>query len=193
MQLPLTQKNSNPVRGNWQLFSGAISAELCDHMVNEFKKLPEMTAKTFNDQHQYRKSKVRWVYDQDNLVDLLMKYVHKANATEFNVDIQPEMGEMQFGEYEASYGGKYDWHHDVNWENHKNFDRKLSLVVQLSRPSEYKGGHFEFSEVQSPDRNAWSKQGSILVFPSYLTHRVTEVTEGTRYSLVSWVRGPRWR
>ena len=162
-------------------------------MIANFSKLPEAEGTTFNKNASHRKSKVRWVYNENGLCDYLLRYVNQANAVAFNVDIQQEMGEMQFGEYDAEYGGKYDWHHDVNWINEKNFDRKLSIVVQLSNPDTYKGGDFEFSEVESPKNEDWSKQGSILVFPSYLTHRVTEVTEGTRYSLVSWVRGPRWR
>lgn len=181
------------MRENWQLFSGALPTDFCELMIEKFSKLPESNGSTFNNSLDHRKSKVRWVYNEHNLVDILMRYVVEANALAFNVDIQPEMGEMQFGEYQASYGGKYDWHHDVDWQNNRNYDRKLSVVVQLTSPSAYQGGNFEFSEVQSPKPEHWGKQGSILVFPSYLTHRVTEVTEGTRYSLVSWVRGPRWR
>lgn len=181
------------MRENWQLFPGALPPDTCEHMIANFSKLHEADGSTFNGNKDHRKSKVRWVYNEHGLVDLLLNYVNSANATCFNVNIQQEMGEMQFGEYDASYGGKYDWHHDVDWQNSKNFDRKLSIVVQLSNPATYKGGQFEFSEVQSPKQEDWGKQGSILIFPSYLTHRVTEVTEGTRYSLVSWVRGPRWR
>ena len=33
------------------------------------------------------------------------------------------------------------------------------------------------------------KKGSIIVFPSFIYHRVTPVTEGTRYSLVTWNLG----
>lgn len=181
------------MRDNWQLFSGEIKAEVCEHMIKNFSNLPEQEAKTFNGSEDHRKSKVRWVHNENGLTNFLIQYVNQANAEAFNVDIQQEMYEMQFGEYDAEYGGKYDWHHDVNWENPKNFDRKLSIVVQLSDPKTYEGGDFEFSEVESPKKEDWSKQGSILVFPSYLTHRVTEVTSGVRYSLVSWVRGPRWR
>jgi len=181
------------VRDNWQLFTEELSPDLCENMIESFSNLPESEAGTFNGDKSHRRSKIRWVQNENALADLLLRYVNLSNATAFNVDIQQEMAEMQFGEYSAEYGGKYDWHHDVNWENGKNFDRKLSVVVQLTNPDAYQGGNFEFSEVESPKKEDWSKQGSILVFPSYLTHRVTEVTEGTRYSLVSWVRGPRWR
>lgn len=180
-------------RDNWQMFPSAFPPEACEHMIADFRKLPESDGNTFNDNKDHRRSKVRWVRNEHGLTDFLLRYVNLANATALNADIQQEMDEMQFGEYDASYGGKYDWHHDVNWENSKNFDRKLSVVVQLSDPDTYRGGQFQFAEVESPKPEDWSKQGSILVFPSYLTHRVTEVTEGTRYSLVSWVRGPRWR
>jgi PKHD-type hydroxylase len=33
----------------------------------------------------------------------------------------------------------------------------------------------------------------ITLFPSWSLHRVTPVTKGTRYSLVAWVSGPRFR
>ena len=71
------------------------------------------------------------------------------------------------------------------------YDRKLSVVVQLTDPSDYEGGIFEFKTVETPAN--FKTRGSILVFPSYLEHQVTEITEGTRYSLVCWAEGPRWR
>ena len=33
-------------------------------------------------------------------------------------------------------------------------------------------------------------QGTIIIFPSMLPHRVTPVTKGVRYSLVQWFSGP---
>ena len=181
------------MRDLWQLSVQAFNKESCEHMIEEFKKLPEMDGQTEGGSKDHRKSKVRWIHHQDKLVDQLLRYVNEANAISFNVDIQQEMGEMQFGEYDASYGGKFDWHHDVLWHNPRNYDRKLSLVLQLSDPATYEGGEFEFQEADSPPIDMFSKQGSLLIFPSYLRHRVKEVTSGVRYSLVSWVRGPRWR
>lgn len=180
------------MRDNWQLFSGILPISGCNHMIENFLKLPLQDATTFNGSLDARKSKIRWVTGEHGLTDHLLRFVNKANAECFNVDVQQEMNEVQFTEYESEYGGKYDWHHDVDWENPKNFDRKLSVVVQLSDTDTFSGGDFEFSEVSSPSRKEFC-QGSVLIFPSYLKHRVTEVTEGKRYSLVSWVRGPRWK
>ena len=36
-------------------------------------------------------------------------------------------------------------------------------------------------------------RGSIVVFPSFVWHRVKPVTSGTRYSLVIWNLGYPWR
>jgi PKHD-type hydroxylase len=37
------------------------------------------------------------------------------------------------------------------------------------------------------------QKGSALLFPSYMLHRVTPVTSGTRKSLVLWVGGNPYR
>lgn len=176
------------MRDNWIKFEGIIPIEACENMIQNFSKIEPIDATTYNNS-KLRNSKVRWVKNEVGLIDHFLRYINLANAQAFNVDIQQEMDEMQFTEYDAEYEGKYDWHHDINWENDKNFDRKLSFVLQLSDPDTYKGGVFQFSEVETPKL----EQGTILIFPSYLQHRVTKVIEGKRYSLVSWVRGPRWR
>jgi PKHD-type hydroxylase len=70
--------------------------------------------------------------------------------------------------------------------------RKLSLVLQLSDPSEYEGG--ELQTMSGPNHCAVDRQkGLIAAFPSYMLHRVTPVTKGTRYSLVVWICGPSFK
>jgi len=101
----------------------------------------------------------------------------------------------------------YDWHCD-SWE--KTYDqpktpshgkiRKLSMTCQLTDGSEYKGGELEFDFRQySPQMRDEAQhlrkateilpKGSIIVFPSFLWHRVKPVTQGVRYSLVVWHLG----
>jgi PKHD-type hydroxylase len=33
-------------------------------------------------------------------------------------------------------------------------------------------------------------QGTMVLFPSFLVHRVTPVRAGTRYAIVGWLHGP---
>ena len=180
------------IRANWQMFSGELNKTFCESIVKNFSKLPEQTATTFGGQKDHRRSKVRWVSGEHGLRDIMLKYVVQAN-TEFCADIHHLISELQFTEYDAEYQGKYDLHHDIDWNADKPYDRKLSIVIQLTDPNEYEGGELSFSEVESPKQEDLKKQGTIIVFPSYLQHSVSPVTSGVRHSLVSWVWGPRWR
>ena len=119
----------------------------------------------------------------------------------------------QFTKY--GVGQYYGWHCD-SWnrpygdeEPNPEFrgkERKLSMTISLSDPSEYEGGNleFDFRNYSKPgdekDRLSRIKEcaeirpkGSIVVFPSYVYHRVTPVTKGTRYSLVCWSIGKPFR
>lgn len=87
-------------------------------------------------------------------------------------------------------GGKYDWHQDVIWDNPQH--RKFTYIIQLSPADTYKGGNFQFRDADNIDLSTLRGQGSIIVFPSIMHHRITPLTEGTRYSIVGWVVGPQW-
>ena len=43
------------------------------------------------------------------------------------------------------------------------------------------------------DKNIIREKGRVLIFPSFLPHKVTPVTKGVRKSLVTWMEGPAWR
>ena len=90
--------------------------------------------------------------------------------------------------------GKYDWHVDVGPGAVPSM-RKISYSILLN-PGEYEGGEF-VSKIgrtdvvfentgDSPDEDL---TGTMILFPSYMLHRITEVTKGTRYSLVGWAHG----
>jgi len=74
--------------------------------------------------------------------------------------------------------------------------RKLSLTINLNPPGEYEGGDLKFDFGQHSDDGVQfhtceeiQPQGSMIVFPSFIPHCVTPVTQGTRYSLVLWSLG----
>ena len=57
------------------------------------------------------------------------------------------------------------------------------------------GGDLEFTDIDStPElRERLRQKGTVVVFPSFLQHRVTEITEGQRYALVGWREGQQWK
>jgi PKHD-type hydroxylase len=74
--------------------------------------------------------------------------------------------------------------------------RKLSLVCNLSDPDSYAGGDLQFDFGYKQPVHTCTElrnQGSIVVFPSHLLHRLTPITAGTRYSLVLWNLGLPFR
>jgi PKHD-type hydroxylase len=145
-------------------------------------------------QSEIRSSVVRWLDYED--LDLLWffrkldKAVLRANRELFGYNLQHSSTELQFTEYHGSQEGHYDWHEDNSAQMKWPMDRKLSFVIQLSDPKDYKGGAFELHGDPLPE-DAYTKQGDALIFRSCLRHRVLPVTEGVRMSFVTWYHGPR--
>jgi PKHD-type hydroxylase len=81
-----------------------------------------------------------------------------------------------------------DWHYDLN--EGQSATRKLSISVLLNDPSEYSGGEFELFPSTNLGR---LPSGCAVVFPSYLPHRVTTVTGGTRIVATGFFSGPPFR
>tara|TARA_R100001591_G_scaffold76330_1_gene84137 strand:+ start:82 stop:675 length:594 start_codon:yes stop_codon:yes gene_type:complete len=85
-------------------------------------------------------------------------------------------------------GGKFDWHSDVGKSAPT---RKLAFSLQLSDSDEYEGGNLEFFGHEFDKRTR--EKGSLIVFPSFIFHRVTQITKGTRFAVVGWVHGPTFQ
>lgn len=174
------------------MWSGGLSNTEISTIFREASGLKTQSATTFNDADaRVRSSEVAWLSGNEAVQDILWKYVKAANENAFHCQVE-NICDIQFTEYHANKGGHYDWHIDVNWDGDGFRDRKLSVTVQLSDPSEYEGGGFEFGECQTPDASS-RLRGTVLVFPSYLQHRVLPIISGTRKSLVAWFEGPRWQ
>lgn len=86
-------------------------------------------------------------------------------------------------EYELD--GFFDWHMDLGAG--PTASRKLTMVTFLTPPEEFTGGELLFMDGGPPMRPA---QGTTAIFPSYLLHKVNPVTQGRRFTLVSWLHGP---
>ena len=138
----------------------------------------------------------RWIYKE------IQPFIHQANRLagwNFDWDFSES---CQFTKYKLNQF--YDWHCD-SWEapyanpDNKNINgkiRKLSVTCSLSDPKDYKGGELEFDFRNKENGKSAIKKcmeilprGSIVVFPSFVWHRVKPVTKGTRYSLVIWNLG----
>ena len=85
--------------------------------------------------------------------------------------------------------GHYDWHMDIGPGDIPSM-RKISYTLILN-PDEYEGGELTFHTGRNLDEPfpGQDKIGDMIIFPSYLVHNVTHVTNGTRYAIVGWAHG----
>lgn len=191
------QRSPSPDPTNWYWFDGGFTEDeiaRIERLSTEFN----LTAATISDQglidETVRKSTVGWIPFQDKyrwLYEKLGKMIVEANDVIWQFDLRPLDEHIQYTEYHND-GGHYGFHLDVGPGYPLN-QRKISITVQLSDGSEYEGGDFQILRGDGEPENLPKKKGAVLVFPSYILHRVTPVTKGTRKSLVLWVGGDSYR
>ena len=114
----------------------------------------------------------------------LRQWIIALNERIWHFDLR-RFSELSVVRYEA--GDEVGLHIDLNMEYS---DRKLNALVQLSPEDAYGGGTLGFGLPVVP---ACPEQGSLLVFPSWVPHRVTPVTAGIRHTAVGVALGPTFR
>ena len=163
------------MRQQFHIWQSALSKEQINEILNLVDNNSLLNAPVFSSSkliQKKRSSKIYWI-NESWVQELLWEYILEANKKTFHFDVINK-SEIQFTEYRSDEGGKYDWHHDVNWNGQEGLDRKLSISIQLSDKFDYEGGNFEFEEITSS--MDFKEIGTIIIFPSYLRHRVTKVT-----------------
>lgn len=135
-----------------------------------------------------RRSKIYWLPKTDEFLEIytiFFELISKCNNDFYQFKLTEITENIQYTVYNSEDEGFYDWHIDMG---PGKANRKLSLVCQLSDPSEYEGGELQINTggIIVPEK----EKGTVIIFPSYLLHRVTPVTKGTRRSLVLWIEGP---
>jgi len=178
----------NPLGCVWQ---NALSIEEIQRIAKYANSLPRLNGLTNNEVglNSSRKSIVRWMYEKPEiswLYDKCIEICKEANKI-WGFSISETATEaIQYTEYHDN-GGHFDYHLDLG-ETGVQSKRKISLTIQLSASNEYEGGDFKILRGDTPETLP-RDQGSALVFPSYLLHKVMPVTQGTRKSLVFWLGG----
>ena len=145
-----------------------------------------------NTNAQIRRSQVVMLGDEQKyhwLYDRIWSAAQECNRLFFGVDIVGVETNLQLGRYDSTDRGFYDWHTDFAGVRPL---RKLSISIQLSSTEDYDGGDLELMYGTEPHKLDRTR-GAFIVFPSFVLHRVTPVTRGTRWSLVAWIGGARWR
>jgi PKHD-type hydroxylase len=179
---------------NYYWFENGFTTQEIDTIVNgsldyEFQKAVIMDE---GNTDKFRKSNIKWLpFDSkwEWVIDKIMSQVTEANNAIWNFELKSIIDNIQYTEYEGN-GGHYDWHLDIGPGSISH--RKISITIQLSDPEEYVGGDLQImtgSEYTTVPRG----KGTVVVFPSFLLHRVVPLTSGNRKSLVLWVGGEHYK
>jgi len=175
-------------------WDGAFTEKQLDHLQNEAKKSgQEATVGIGRDapiNESIRRSELNWIPNSpetEGIFNTLGRVVSKLNAQWYGFDLVGFGERLQLTNYDERKEGMYGWHQDFGAE----VSRKLSVVVQLTDPSEYEGGNLEL--MASNVIKIKKQRGLIVVFPSWTLHQVTPVVKGSRQSLVAWISGPDFK
>tara|TARA_R100000005_G_scaffold95773_1_gene78694 strand:- start:5361 stop:5981 length:621 start_codon:yes stop_codon:yes gene_type:complete len=194
------------------VFESALPSRLCYDLINygdekasqvgvtgDFDN-KELTQKDISKLYKTRNSSIVWM-DEPWIYNAIIPFVKEANK-QAGWNFEWSMSEScQWTKYSETQ--HYTWHQD---SFHKPYNkpttplhgliRKLSVTVSLEDGDAYEGGDLEFDFRNRSDSSPnvvtskeARKRGSIIVFPSFVWHRVSPVTKGTRYSLVIWNLG----
>ena len=135
-----------------------------------------------------RKVNIKFLYEDYNWINaMICGYGLFANCKNFNYKLSKcDVEGVQLSQYKI--GQFYNKHVDFNGDPEtKSHTRKLSMSVQLSE-NNYEGGdliiYYSGEKYIAP-----KSKGTVIVFDSKLTHEVTPITKGERYSLVKWFHG----
>jgi PKHD-type hydroxylase len=140
----------------------------------------------------YRRSKVSWIQlnaETEWIFSRLGYVISSLNGQFYGFSLYGFVEGLQYTVYEEDNEGCYDWH--VDW-NSATSQRKLSVVVQLSDPTEYEGGDLQVLTSKNPT-DVEKAKARAAVFPSFILHRVTPVTKGVRRTLVAWICGDAFK
>ena len=194
-------------------FPSFISPQICDEIISigEEKLVKAYT----NEKQDVRSSEIAWLSDK-SIYDLIIPAIKDANTkagwywkitggekiqfTKYGIDQFYNWHVDGGSDFNATYSGGYLYDYELgNVSTSIGTVRKVSMTVNLVDGNEYEGGdlEFDFGSVSGKNRFVTCEKirpkGSLTVFPSFIPHRVTPITRGTRYSLVLWSLGPPWQ
>lgn len=174
------------------LWESEVSGEICDQLIKEVdwkNEQPGFIGEGGPGMLDLKMRKTNIVFERwtKTIGSILFSHIYSANISAgWNFKIRYPQ-DTQIGAY--SDKGHYDWHKDLGPPNEENIQRKLSASFILSNPQDYEGGEL-LLRPEKEELKFKLPKGSIIVFPSFIEHKVNVVTAGERYSAVMWVDGP---
>ena len=196
----LESENKNMIKNHYHIVRNALPHDLCDHLVvqsflyNDPERAKVHNTKGFIDNPDVRNTEVIFHPCKSDLGKFFKqnaKTVNKESEWFFNISRIETIQILKYTE-----GSFYKRHVDLTFPSGKGYhqkQRKISCSLQLNSPNEYQGGVFTLFNLEGEISYIHLDKGDLLLFPSFISHQVGEVTKGIRYSATAWIEGLSFR
>ena len=172
-----------------EVFAGRFEAEECKRIIALHQETGALQSKMpRGDGGFIRDSDLFWVPRTAETEWIFARLWEVATLynSRYGFELFGEMGQLQLTRYAKDQ--LYNWHMDLGAGAMSL--RKLSVVVELAAGG-YDGGGIEIFYGAGTGNRIALGQGDALIFPSFIMHRALPVHSGTRWTLVSWLTGPK--
>ena len=163
---------------------------ILDEILNQCKELDFVPSVTGEGLTSRRASNHSWLCWDTWIAGIMHNIFISSNNDYFHYDLDHFDSGIQVTRYETNQ--YYKWHVDQGRFPADRLPRKLSMTLLLN--DSFSGGEFQiYNSITQEEKTVPMKAGEIVIFPSWIVHRVKPVKSGTRYSLVAWMNGPQFK
>ena len=188
------------IKSHFHIVRNALPHDLCDHLIvesylyNNPEKAKVHTPKGFKNNPDVRNTEVVFHPCKSDLGKFFKqnaKTVNKEAEWFFNISRIETIQILKYTE-----GSFYNKHVDLTYPSGKGYhqkQRKISCSLQLNSPADYYGGEFKLFSLDGQTLNIELEKGDLLLFPFFISHEVSEIIKGIRYSATAWIEGLSFR
>ena len=176
----------------YNVIRGAIDDKMCNMIIGVGEQQNTEQAKLDNKGiTPARSSQVSWIKENKRIQNLVSFYIMQTNRDKDWHFYITDVEDFQYTVYNKD--DYYNWHIDKGQIYPNRRERKISFLILND---EYNGGPLEFGLTTPKDNVSGQfyetdlKKGDMVVFTSFVWHRVKPVESGIRKSLVGWIVGP---
>jgi PKHD-type hydroxylase len=127
----------------------------------------------------------------NNFIFDLVEKCYEVNKTNFGYELwKLENNYCNYNVYKSLNKSNYDWHIDTSFEPY--CDTKLTVLINLSE-KEFEGGDFYLEQTNLMEVSELKEIGSMIMFKSFIRHKVTPVIKGERKNLALFLKGPNFK
>jgi PKHD-type hydroxylase len=122
----------------------------------------------------------------------IVDFAYSINKKHFGYDLYPNLYDtcLNLNIYSADKLQEYDWHVDATSNPYE--DIKFTILINLSM-TPYEGGKFYIFNQNEEEVIELNTPGNVIMFKSFINHKVSPVISGERRTLAIFLSGPNFK